>query len=88
MASWCAVYCVATPAPVPAPADSGVLRLHALRDAKMFMDAANWRLRSPLSGAHHRLASGARRDGRLPASVLHEVALNRAAGDLLLVTVR
>jgi hypothetical protein len=88
MASWYAVYCVASPPAAPARGDSGVLRLYAVRDAKMFMDAANWRLRAPFSGTHHVWRPVAGELAVFPASILHEVALNRAAADLLLVTVR
>jgi hypothetical protein len=88
MASWYALYCVAAPPPVPARADSGVLRLYATRDARMFMDAANWRLRPPFSGSHHGWAPVAGEMVVFPASILHEVALNRAAADLLLVMAR
>ncbi len=79
MASWYAIYCVAAPAPARARGDSGALRLYGVRDAKMFMDAANWRLRTPFSGTHHlwRLEPG--RMAVFPASVLHEIAPYGAA---------
>jgi hypothetical protein len=88
MASWYAVYCLATPPPAPARGDSGVLRLYGIRDAKMFMDAANWRLRAPFEGAHCVWRPVAGQMAVFPASILHEVALNRAEADLLLVTAR
>lgn len=88
MASWYAVYCVAAPAPAPARGDSGALRLYGVRDAKMFMDAANWRLRTPFGGTHHvwRLEPG--QMAVFPAAVLHEIALNRAEANLCLVMAR
>jgi hypothetical protein len=88
LASWYAVYCVATPPPTPARADSALLRLYAIRDAKMFMDAANWRLRAPFSGSHHIWRPVAGQMAVFPASILHEVALNRTEADLILVTAR
>jgi len=88
MASWCAVYCVATPPPSPTRADSAVLRLYAIREPAMFMDAANWGLREPYSGTHHVWRPVPGEMAVFPASILHEVALNRSEADLLLVTAR
>jgi hypothetical protein len=88
MASWCAVYCVAAPPPAPTRGDSGALRLYALRPGTMFMDAANWRLRAPFGGAHHLWWPVPGQMAVFPAWVLHEIALNRADADLLLITAR
>ncbi|HYB65785.1 MAG TPA: hypothetical protein VEC59_11050 [Steroidobacteraceae bacterium] len=88
MASWCAVYCVAAPPPAPARGDSGALRLYALRQGTMFMDAANWRLRPPFGGAHHMWRPVPGQMAVFPAWVLHEIALNRSDADLLLITAR
>jgi hypothetical protein len=88
LASWYAIYCVAAPPPAPARADSGVLRLYAVRQGTMFMDAANWRLGPPFSAAHHIWRPVPGQMAVFPASILHEVALNRSEADLVLVTAR
>ena len=88
MASWYAVYCVAAPPPAPARADSGSLRLYAIRQGTMFMDVANWRLRPPFGGGHHIWKPVPGEMAVFPAWILHEVALNRTAGDLVLVLLR
>jgi hypothetical protein len=88
MASWYALYCVAAPPPTTARTDSALLRLYT-RSGTMFMDAANWRLRPPFPTAHHhhwRPVPG--QMAVFPASLLHEVALNRTDGSLLLVGAR
>lgn len=88
MASWYALYCVAAPAAAPARADSGALRLYAVRDATMFVDAASWRLREAFNRTHYLWAPVPGRMAVFPASVVHEVALNRGTDSLVLVTVR
>jgi hypothetical protein len=88
MASWYAFYCVSAPTVSSGRVDSGALRLYAVRDGTMFMDAANWRLREPYSGAHHVWRPVPGQMAVFPASMLHEVALNRTAGDLVIVTAR
>lgn len=88
MASWCALYCVEAPLPAPQREDSGALRLYALRSGTMFKDAANWNLRDPFGDAHQVWRPVAGSMAVFPASITHEIALNRAAGNLLLVSVR
>ena len=88
MASWYAVYCVAAPTPTPSRADSAALRLYAIRDPTMFMDAGNWRLRPPFSGAHHLWVPTSGEMAVFPAGLTHEVALVRSTGTLTLVNVR
>jgi hypothetical protein len=88
LASWCALYCVAAPAPNPARPDSGALRLYESRMANMFLDASNWRLRPPFSPGHQLWLPTPGAIAVFPASVLHEVALNRGDGDLVLVVAR
>lgn len=88
MASWYALYCVASPPPTAARADSGVLRLYAVREASMFTDAANCRLSPPFTGGHQSWRPVPGRMAVFPASILHEVALNRTDGNLVLVEVR
>jgi hypothetical protein len=88
MASWCGVYCIAAPPPAPARVDSAVLRLYAVRHASMFLDATNCQLQAPFSVTHYVWRPVTGQMAVFPASILHEVALNRAAEDLLLVTAR
>ena len=88
MASWYAIYCVAAPAPVPERADSASLRLYGIRQGTMFKDAANWRLRMPFADSHHLWRPTPGEMAVFPASVLHEITLNRGHADLLLVMAR
>ncbi len=88
MASWYAVYCVAAPPAPPERADSGSLRLYAVRQGTMFMDAANWQLRNPFGAGHHVWRPVSGQMAVFPAWILHEIALNRAQGDLMLVLAR
>lgn len=90
VASWCAVYCVAAPPAVPSTTrfDSGVLRLYEPRLGSMFADASNARLKSPFAFAHHTWRPVPGHMAAFPAHLIHEIALNRASGDLLLVRAR
>jgi hypothetical protein len=88
MASWYALYCVAAPPATPARADSALLRLYTLGSGTMFMDAANWRLRPPFPTSHHHWQPVPGQMAVFPASLLHEVALNRTHENLLLIAVR
>jgi hypothetical protein len=88
LASWCTVYCVAAP-PAPAGrADSGALRLYESRLGGMFADATTWRLRHPFAGGHHLWRPQPGSMAAFPAHLTHEIALNRGAGDLVLVIAR
>lgn len=88
MASWYAIYCVAAPVRPSPREDSGSLRLYAVGQATMFKDAANWNLRPPFGTGHHRWRPVAGQMAVFPASIAHEVALNRTEEDLVLVTAR
>ena len=88
LTAWCAVYCVAAPAPAQDRADSGVVRLYESRLGSTFQDATNSVLRIPFSASHYAWRPVPGQLAIFPASLTHEVALLRAAGDLLLVTVR
>jgi hypothetical protein len=88
MASWYALYCVAAPPGAPARADSGVLRLYAVRHGTMFIDAANCRLRPPFDPLHQTWRPIPGQMAVFPASILHEIALNRTDANLLLVGAR
>jgi hypothetical protein len=90
LTAWCAIYCVAAPAPAPAQdrADSGVVRLYESRLGSTFQDATNSVLRIPYSASHYAWRPLAGQLVIFPASLTYEVALLRAAGELLLVTAR
>jgi hypothetical protein len=88
MASWFAIYCVAAPTPVPERADSASLRLYGIRQGTMFKDAANWRLRVPFADSHYLWRPVAGEAAVFPASLLHEITLNRGQSDLVLVMTR
>ena len=89
MASWYALYCVAAPAAgAAARAESGVLRLYAVRHAGMFVDASNWNLRPPFGTAHHVWRPVPGQMAVFPGATAYEVALNRTAEELLLVAAR
>jgi len=88
MASWYALYCVAAPPPAPDRPDSATLRLYGIRNGTMFKDAANYRLRTPFGDSHYVWRPVAGQMAVFPASILHEVGLNRAQSDLLLVMAR
>jgi hypothetical protein len=88
LASWCALYCVAAPAPAAARADSAAVRLYAVRGGMTFIDAANWRMRPPFGANHHIWLPVPGQMAVFPASMLHEIALNRGDADLVLVMLR
>lgn len=88
MASWHAVYCVAAPPLAPERIDSAVLRLYAIRHASMYLDASNWRLQPPFNADHYVWRPVPGQMAVFPASTVHEVALNRAPADLVLVSAR
>jgi len=88
LASWCALYCVAAPSPEPSRVDSAMLRLYESRMANMFLDASNWRLRPPFSPGHQLWRPTSGEMAVFPASIMHEVALNRGDSDLILILAR
>jgi hypothetical protein len=88
LCSWYGIYCVAAPPPAPTRADSGVVRLYAVRGGMTFIDAANWRMRPPFGANHHIWQPVPGQMVVFPASMLHEVALNRSTSDLVLVMIR
>jgi hypothetical protein len=88
LTAWCAIYCVAAPAPAQDRADSGVVRLYETRLGSTFQDATNSVLRIPFSASHYAWRPVAGQLVIFPASLTYEVALLRAAEDLLLVTTR
>ena len=88
LTAWCAIYCVAAPAPAQDRADSGVVRLYETRLGSTFQDATNSVLRIPFSASHYAWRPVAGQLVIFPASLTYEVALLRAAEELLLVTTR
>jgi hypothetical protein len=88
LTAWCAIYCVAAPAPAQDRADSGVVRLYESRLGSSFQDATSAALHIPFSASHYAWRPVAGQLVIFPASITYEIALLRAAQDLLLVTAR
>ena len=88
LTAWCAVYCVSAPPPSPTRVDSGVLRLYESRLGTMFQDATTAQMRIPFRAAHYAWRPVAGELAVFPASLTHEIALLRAAEELVLVTTR
>jgi len=88
LAAWCALYCVAAPSLEPSRPDSAMLRLYESRMANMFLDASNWRLRPPFSPGHQLWRPTPGEIAVFPASIMHEVALNKGDSDLVMVMAR
>jgi hypothetical protein len=88
LSAWCAMYCIAAPPASDTRVDSGALRLYESRLGTMLQDASNASLRFPFKAAHYawRMAPGEM--AVFPASLLHEIALLRAPGELVWVTAR
>jgi hypothetical protein len=85
-ATWCAIYCVAAPPASSARYDSGVVRLHGSFRATMFMDATNSAPQLPYRPGHNTWRPVPGQLVVFPASVTYEIALLRAAGELVLVS--
>jgi Putative 2OG-Fe(II) oxygenase len=85
-AAWCAIYCVSAPPPSPERTDSGVLRLHETSRATMFSDATNSVTRLPYTPGHSTWRPEPGLVVVFPASIVHEIALLRSQGDLVLMT--
>jgi hypothetical protein len=88
LSSWCVIYCAAAPPPVAERPDSGVVRLYESRLGSTFQDASSAALRIPYSQSHYSWRPEAGSLVIFPASLTHEVALLRGAGELVLVTAR
>jgi hypothetical protein len=88
LTAWCAVYCVSAPPPSPIRADSGMLRLYESRLGTMFQDATTAQMRVPFRAAHYAWRPVAGELAVFPASLTHEIALLRAAEELVLVMAR
>jgi hypothetical protein len=88
LTAWCAIYCVTAPPLSEDRADSGVVRLYESRLGTMFQDATNSAMRVPYTQSHFVWRPVAGEMIIFPASLTHEIALLRAAGELTLVTAR
>jgi len=88
LTSWCAIYCVESPPPSPERRDSGVLRLYESRLGTMFTDASNSVTRIPYTPGHYSWRPVPGQVAVFPASTTHEIALIRAPGQLLMLTLR
>jgi hypothetical protein len=88
LTSWCGIYCVEAPEISATRADSGLLRLYESRLGTMFADASNTAMRLPFRPGHYGWRPVPGQMAVFPASLTHEIALVRAAGQLVLVTVR
>jgi hypothetical protein len=84
-AAWCAVYCVAAPPASQTRFDSGVLRLHESMRATMFADATTASTLMPYRPGHNTWRPVAGEVVVFPASLVHEVALLRSPGELILM---
>jgi hypothetical protein len=87
LSAWCGVYCVAAPDISATRADSGLLRLYEARLGTMFADATTDTMRLPFKPGHYGWRPVPGQLAVFPASLTHEVALIRAPGSLVLVTV-
>ncbi len=88
MTAWCAVYCVAAPELSTTRIDSGVLRIYESRLGAMFHDATTAAMLSPYRPGHYGWRPVPGQMAVFPGSATHEIALLRAAGNLILVTAR
>jgi hypothetical protein len=87
LTAWCGIYCVSAPEISPTRADSGMLRLYEARLGTMFADATTSAMRLPYKPGHYGWRPVPGQLAVFPASLTHEVALIRASGQLVLVTV-
>ena len=85
-AAWCAIYCVAAPPESTTRFDSGVLRLHDSTRPTMFSDATTSTALLPYRPAHNTWRPVPGQVAVFPAALTHEIALLRAAGELVLIT--
>ena len=86
--SWCAIYCVQAPEPSTGRVDSGVLRMHETRLGTAFPDATNSTMQMPYHLGHYTWRPVPGQVAVFPASVIHEIALVRSTGALMLITAR
>lgn len=88
MCSWCAIYCVTAPQPVPDRPHSGMLRLYEPRLGNSYVDASTWRMREPYAEGHYTWLPRPGMMAVFPAYVPHEFAQVRGSGSLTLIRMR
>jgi hypothetical protein len=88
LTAWCAIYCVASPQPSATRHDGGVLRIYESRLGTMYQDATNSTMRIPFTQAHYAWRPVPGQMAVFPAALTHEIAMFRAPGELVLVSVR
>jgi hypothetical protein len=88
LTAWCGIYCVSAPEISATRADSGLLRIYEGRLGTMFRDATNAAMRLPYTSGHYGWRPVPGQLAVFPASLTHEIAMLRASGQLVLVTVR
>jgi hypothetical protein len=88
LTAWCGIYCVAAPEISATRADSGLLRIYEARLGTMFTDATSASMRLPYTAGHFGWRPVPGHMAVFPASLTHEIAMLRASGQLVLVTVR
>lgn len=88
LTAWCGIYCAAAPLASTTRRDSGTLRLYGTRLATMFTDATNSAMRVPYMPGHYAWQPVAGQLAVFPASITHEIGLSRAAGELVLMSMR
>lgn len=88
LTAWCAIYCVAAPEDLATRPDSGLLRLYESRPSSMFADASTASTSLPYTPGHHAWRPVPGQLAVFPASIMHEIAPMRSAGELVLVTLR
>ncbi len=88
LTAWCGIYCAAAPVASTARGDRGTLRLYGTRLATMFTDATNSAMRVPYMPGHYAWKPVPGQMAVFPASITHEIGLNRLAGELVLMSMR
>ena len=86
--AWCAIYCAAAPPPSEARQDSGVLRLYEGRLGMTFVDATTSSMQKAYATGHCIWRPVPGGVAVFPAWLRHEIALLRAPGELILLTLR
>lgn len=86
--AWCAIYCAAAPPPSEVRQDSGVLRLYEGRLGQMFADATTASMHTVYATGHCIWRPVPGSVAVFPAWLRHEIALLRAPGELILLTLR
>ncbi|OLE32387.1 MAG: hypothetical protein AUG47_06780 [Alphaproteobacteria bacterium 13_1_20CM_3_64_12] len=86
--SWLGVYCVTAPPQSDSRFDSGMLRLYECRPGTSFQDATYGGLRLPYRPSHCNWRPVPGQMAVFPSAITHEIAMVRAGGGLVIVSVR